>query len=112
MAIRSILAGVGAYLPARARAVFDDHLLAEDLAHAGRHDAAHNVEGAAGCERHDHDDRPRRIGLRLSRKRPSGEHSNQYSDASKPTHHALLFIQEYGAPHSTLIPAVSITLPT
>ena len=45
--------------------VLDDDGLAERAAHALGHDAGDGVGRTAGRERHDHGDRPRRIGLRV-----------------------------------------------
>ena len=45
--------------------VLDDHRLTERGPHALRQDARHDVGRAARRERHDHRDRPRRIGLRV-----------------------------------------------
>jgi hypothetical protein len=44
--------------------VLDDHGLTERRPHALGNDARDDVGDAAGCERHDHGDRPRRIALR------------------------------------------------
>ena len=44
--------------------VFDDDLLMENLAQARRQDASIGVDGPSGRERHQHGDRPRRVGLR------------------------------------------------
>ena len=49
---------------ARAANILDDHGLSEDFSHLLGHDARHDVTGAAGGERHDHCDGPRRIALR------------------------------------------------
>ena len=66
--------------------VLDDHRLAQKFAHPHRENAAHDVERAARRKRHDHDDGPRGIGLRLRRDRPDRRRNNQHFDEIAPQH--------------------------
>ncbi len=54
----------GAVHAAGAADILDDHLLAEPLGQLLRHQAADEIDRAAGRERHHHGDRPRRPVLR------------------------------------------------
>ena len=72
----------------RAGRILDQHLLAQNLAHACRNDPAHDVERASRGERHHHDDRPRWIGLRPRRYRPCPGRANDRFDEIAPSHAA------------------------
>ena len=65
----------GAGHAAGAADVLDHDLLAENLAHARRHDAAEHVGRAAGRERNDHRHRLGRIALSLSHARKAEQYA-------------------------------------
>ena len=50
---------LGAVHPARPADIFDDHLLAENIAQSIRQNAADYIGRTAGSERHDHGNGPR-----------------------------------------------------
>src|SRR5262249_28615086 len=68
--------------------VLNNHLFAQDYAHTGSKDSTDNVERTSRGKRVYHGKRPRWIGLRARRERPSGYTTAEKRDEFPPPHGA------------------------